>query len=326
MFSATVAARYYDHVFLSGFGFAASYYGLPDIGFISWSDMASYVQRLRLVLPQVHLLVDVDDGYADTEVACHVAALMEAVGASGIILEDQARPRKCGHYAGKQLMRLADFMEKLERVLAARRDLFVVARTDAHDAVDMLERITAFAVAGADAVLVDALPFLDTLRALQARVDRPLVCNQLAGGRSPAWSLTELGEAGAKLVLYSTPCLFAAQEAMEDSLAMLKAADGRLVQGTETRVALGECTAILNENLAWRHGRAEEARDAMSAPCVRPTAVVVGHPIDDLSHDVGSSGGWIGAGAGPRSPSPVPGRRPEACGTASRSRRPAALS
>jgi 2-methylisocitrate lyase-like PEP mutase family enzyme len=35
VFSASIAARHYDHLFLSGFGFAASHYGLPDIGFIS---------------------------------------------------------------------------------------------------------------------------------------------------------------------------------------------------------------------------------------------------------------------------------------------------
>jgi 2-methylisocitrate lyase-like PEP mutase family enzyme len=46
-------------MFLSGFGFAASYYGLPDIGFIAWPDMVSFVQRLRLAFPQQHLLVDI---------------------------------------------------------------------------------------------------------------------------------------------------------------------------------------------------------------------------------------------------------------------------
>ena len=35
MFSASVAAQHYDGMFVSGFGFAASYYGLPDIGFIA---------------------------------------------------------------------------------------------------------------------------------------------------------------------------------------------------------------------------------------------------------------------------------------------------
>ena len=77
VFSASIAAKYYDGVFISGFGFAASYYGLPDIGFIAWSDILAFVQRVRTVIPQHHLLVDIDDGYADPEVACHVVSSID---------------------------------------------------------------------------------------------------------------------------------------------------------------------------------------------------------------------------------------------------------
>src|SRR5438552_3592716 len=89
VFSASIAARYSKHLFLSGFGFAASHYGLPDIGFIAWSDMVDFVHRVRTVLPQHRLLVDIDDGYGDAEVACHVVSQLERAGASGIVLEDQ---------------------------------------------------------------------------------------------------------------------------------------------------------------------------------------------------------------------------------------------
>jgi 2-methylisocitrate lyase-like PEP mutase family enzyme len=65
MFSASVAAQHYEGLLVSGFGFAASYYGLPDIGFIAWPDMVAFVQRLRLAFPRQHLLVDIDDGYVD---------------------------------------------------------------------------------------------------------------------------------------------------------------------------------------------------------------------------------------------------------------------
>jgi len=93
VFSASIASKYYDSIFISGFGFAASYYGLPDIGFISWSDITSFVQRVRTVLPDQHILVDIDDGNADVEVACRVVSLLESLGAPGVIIEDQKRPR-----------------------------------------------------------------------------------------------------------------------------------------------------------------------------------------------------------------------------------------
>ena len=250
-FSASLAARHFDALFVSGFGFAASHYGLPDIGFISWTDIVAFVQRLRTVLPDHHLLVDIDDGYCDTEVACHVVSVLEAAGASAVVLEDQKRPRRCGHFDGKQLMDLDDYLAKLHAVLAARRDLVVIARTDSTDPDDIARRVEAFAGAGADAVLVDGLPSLDTIRSLSKRINRPFCFNQIAGGKSPPCNLSELREAGVSLVIYSTPCLFAAQAAIDQAMQTLKERDGTLAGSP---VGVRECTRILSENHA-RIGR-----------------------------------------------------------------------
>ena len=56
-------------------------------------------------------------------------------------LEDQALPKKCGHFAGKQLVSKEEMQHKLRAMLEARRDpdFFIVARTDAI-AVNGLER------------------------------------------------------------------------------------------------------------------------------------------------------------------------------------------
>jgi 2-methylisocitrate lyase-like PEP mutase family enzyme len=249
VFSSTLAGKHYDALFVSGFGFAASHYGMPDIGFITWSDMVDYVQRIRTVLPAHHILVDIDDGYCDPEVACHVVSILEASSASGVVLEDQKRPRRCGHFDGKQIMELDEYLAKLKQVLATRRDLFVIARTDSSDPADIERRVIAFAEAGADAVLVDGLKSLETVRQLSAKINRPFCFNQIAGGKSPPCTLTELKQAGVKLVIYSTPCLFAAQPAIEDALLGLKKEDGSLAS---SRIGVKECTKVLQENLARR--------------------------------------------------------------------------
>lgn len=246
-FSASVAGQHFDALFVSGFGFAASHYGLPDIGFITWTDIVNFVQRLRTVLPTHHLLVDIDDGYCDTEVACHVASVLESVGASGVVLEDQKRPRRCGHFDGKQIMELDEYLAKLRAVLAARRDLFVVARTDSSDLDDVARRVKAFAEAGADAVLVDGLKSLDTIRDLSKKVGRPFCFNQIAGGKSPPCTLGELSDAGAQLIIYSTPCLFAAQKAIDDAMVTLKARDGTLAGSP---IGVRDCTRVLSDNHA----------------------------------------------------------------------------
>ncbi|MEU9987327.1 isocitrate lyase/PEP mutase family protein [Streptomyces sp. NPDC048045] len=252
MYSASIAAEHYDGMFVSGFGFAASYYGLPDIGFIAWPDMVAFVQRLRGAFPHHHLLVDIDDGYVDPEVACHVVEGLERIGASGVILEDQKRPRRCGHADGKQVLPLDEYLEKLERVLETRNDLVVVARTDATDEHDILHRAERLAATDADVVLVDGVRSVEWIERIRKVVgDKPLLFNQIAGGKSPRLSLGELSDLGVDVAIYSTPCLFAAHEAMSSALVGLKAADGRLPQvDPASGVGVKASTTLLERNIA----------------------------------------------------------------------------
>ena len=254
MFSASVAARHYDGLFVSGFGFAASHYGLPDIGFIAWPDMVGFVQRLRLAFPRHHLLVDIDDGYADPEVACHVVGHLEAIGASGVVIEDQERPRRCGHVDGKRILPLGEYLEKLRLVLETRDELVVVARTDATEESEIMRRAEALAATDADVILVDGVRSAASLRKIQSVAGaKPLLFNQIAGGRSPRFSLGDLAELGVRMAIYSTPCLFAAQRAMEEAMTRLKRDDGRLEEGS---VGVADCLELLERNVSRHHGRA----------------------------------------------------------------------
>ena len=249
VFSASLVASRFEGIFVSGFGMAASSYGLPDVGFITWTDMLEYVGRVRTVVPETMILVDIDDGYVDTEVAAHVTSRLEAIGASGVIMEDQRRPRRCGHVDGKQVLELDEYLPKLERVLSARDDLFVVARTDASDPDEILRRVRAFEEAGADAVLVDGLSDLEFLREVSAAVRVPRMFNQIKGGKSPAVGLTRLRELGVSLVNYSTPALFAAQKAIEATLERLLVNDGDLGTLELPHAIVAECSEVLDTNL-----------------------------------------------------------------------------
>jgi len=256
MYSASVAAQNYGGMFVSGFGFAASYYGLPDIGFIAWPDMVSFVQRLRLAFPRQHLLVDIDDGYVDPEVACHVVEHLERIGASGVILEDQQRPRRCGHVSGKQILPIEQYLEKLNMVLQTRTELLVVARTDATEEREILRRAEILAATDADVLLVDGVRSVEWIRKVRAVVGgKPLLFNQIAGGLSPRLSLTELDELGVNVAIYSTPCLFAAHTAMAHALIELRANDGRLAEVKSDDVGVATSIALLEENMSRHHPR-----------------------------------------------------------------------
>jgi 2-methylisocitrate lyase-like PEP mutase family enzyme len=248
-FSATIAAKHSPNLFYSGFGFAASHYGLPDLGFIAWSDIVQAAWRIRQILPEHHLLVDIDDGYVDTPVACHVTKQLESMGVAMVMLEDQARPRRCGHYEGKVLLPLNQYMEKLRHVLAQRTKMCVLARTDA-SGPEIFERVEAISSTDADVLLVDGINSIKTLQEVRRITKKPILFNQIAGGKSPRVTRSELTAAGANLVLYSTPCLFAAQAAIDNAVKEIFADDGRLPDTIGSKaVGVSQCTEILAQNM-----------------------------------------------------------------------------
>ncbi|MFE2101917.1 isocitrate lyase/phosphoenolpyruvate mutase family protein, partial [Streptomyces sp. NPDC059468] len=143
------------------------------------------------------------------------------------------------------------FLEKLDMVLATRQDVVGVARTVASDEHDLLHRAERLAASDADVVLVDGVRSIEWIKRIREVVgDKPLLFNQIAGGKSPRLSLTELSDLGVDVAIYSTPCLFAAHEAMDSALGELKAADGRLPQvDPASGVGVKASTTLLERNI-----------------------------------------------------------------------------
>ena len=187
VFSAALAVQYFNTIFCSGYGFAASYYGLPDEGYIAWSDMVSYVGRIRSVLPpNKHIVVDIDDGYGDPKLAADVVKRLERVGASAVIIEDQRRPKKCGHLPGKEILDLDEYLVRLNSVLNARHKLFVIGRTDTAIFDDALNRIKEFKKSGVDGVLVEGIDDLSKIPEIRKTVgnDIAITINLIEGGKT----------------------------------------------------------------------------------------------------------------------------------------------
>ena len=105
-------------------------------------------------------------------------------------------------------------------------------------------------------VLVDGVRSVDWIRRIrQVTGAKPLLFNQIAGGKSPRLSLTELAALGIDVAIYSTPCLFAAHRAMETAMAELKYADGRLPAAGDSGGEIGvkEATELLARNIGRPH-------------------------------------------------------------------------
>ncbi len=99
-------------MFCSGYSYAASAYGLPDVGYVNWRDIADFSTKIRHVLPNTHILVDVDDGFGDEIVASNTVRILESNGLSAVMMEDQKRPRRCGHFEGKEILPLPEYLDQ----------------------------------------------------------------------------------------------------------------------------------------------------------------------------------------------------------------------
>jgi methylisocitrate lyase len=193
-------------IYLSGAGVANASYGLPDLGMTSAADVCEDVRRITGAT-DLPLLVDADTGWGGAfNIARSVRELARA-GAAGLHLEDQVQAKRCGHRPGKALVETREMCDRLRAAVDARpdADFQVMARTDAH-AVEgqqpAVDRALAYVDAGADLIFAEALTTLDEYRQFAQAVKVPVLANLTEFGRTPLFTVQELGSAGVQLVLY----------------------------------------------------------------------------------------------------------------------------
>ena len=119
----------FEGLYLSGAAMTASM-GLPDLGIITVDEVAFFVRQI-VRAAGLPLLVDGDTGYGEALNVMHMVRAFEEAGAGAIHIEDQLLPKKCGHLNDKKLADARDMAAKVAAAVKARRDLVVIARTDA---------------------------------------------------------------------------------------------------------------------------------------------------------------------------------------------------
>ncbi len=194
-----------ETVFIGGFGTSASLLGLPDVGFLTLTEMADAVRRMaqRVAIPVV---ADGDTGHGDLHNVVRTVREFERAGAAGILLEDQVAPKRCGHFEGKQVIPAEEMVLKLQAALEARRDpdFVIVARTDARavEGIDAaIARACRYGACGADVCFIEAPASREELERIPRGVPYPLLVNMLTGGTTPILSVAELERLGYKIVV-----------------------------------------------------------------------------------------------------------------------------
>jgi 2-methylisocitrate lyase-like PEP mutase family enzyme len=194
-------------LYVSGAAIAYTRLGRPDIGLVSMSEVVDIVGTIRDRVA-AHLVVDADTGYGNALNVGRTVRLFERAGASAIQIEDQAFPKRCGHFDDKTLVPAQEMTGKIKAALDARAcaETLLIARTDAI-AVEgferALERAALYRDAGADVLFVEA----PTTRAELARLPAafsgiPLMANMVEAGKTPTLSAAELQEQGFALVIF----------------------------------------------------------------------------------------------------------------------------
>ncbi|MBV9134759.1 MAG: isocitrate lyase/PEP mutase family protein [Chloroflexi bacterium] len=210
------AAAGFSALYCSG-GAVARSTGVPDLGLLSMTEVLA---RLREVVDASSLpvIADADTGYGNAVNVVRTVREFERVGAAAIHLEDQVSPKKCGHYAGQELISAEEMVQKLRAALDARRDMLIIARTDARGRAgvdEALRRARLYAETGVDVVFVEAPVSREEIATIAREVPAPLLINMFEGGRTPLMPADELSRLGYRVMIVPSDLQRAAIKAMQ---------------------------------------------------------------------------------------------------------------
>jgi 2-methylisocitrate lyase-like PEP mutase family enzyme len=190
--------------FISGAGISESALGLSDVGLMGLEDNLARARALADI-SGIPMQADADTGYGNAVNVYHTVRAFEKAGLSGVMIEDQVWPKRCGHMKGKDVIPFAEAVAKIKAAADARidPDYIIMSRTDTfavHGIDDVIERLNAFAEAGADLLFADALLSEDAIIKVVENISKPLCVNMGFGIRTrsttpliPAKRLEQIG-------------------------------------------------------------------------------------------------------------------------------------
>lgn len=147
-------------VYMTGFGTAAQH-GLPDLGLIGRAEMAANLERIVQSV-DVPVVADADTGYGNESSVARTVEIYARLGVAALHIEDQAWPKRCGFFEGKEVVPRAEMVAKVTAAseTSGPEGPLVIGRTDAlqpHGWDEVVARCDLMAEAGADLLFVDGV-------------------------------------------------------------------------------------------------------------------------------------------------------------------------
>lgn len=200
--------------------------GLPDLGLADLSEMtARYAQIVAAV--GVPVIADGETGFGNEQNTHRAVRALEAVGVAAIHIEDQTFPKRCGLYAGVELIEAETMVAKLTAALAARTspELVIIARTDAKEVEGMqraIDRALRYLAAGADMIFVEGLKTAADYEEAGRAIAAPKLLNAAPPGMPLPVAADRLAALGYRIAVYPADLQCAAIAAMRSCLRALK--------------------------------------------------------------------------------------------------------
>lgn len=213
----------FEGLYLSGAAMSASM-GLPDLGVITLDDVCFFMRQIARA-SALPTLVDADTGFGEALNVMHSVRCLEEAGAGAIQIEDQLLPKKCGHLSDKKLAPAADMAAKVAAASKARRNLYIVARTDALESEGLdgaIARAKLYVEAGADAIFPEALTDAEAFRRFAEEVKVPLLANMTEFGKTPFMTAQHFEQLGFAMVIWPVSALRVAAKAHDALFEMLR--------------------------------------------------------------------------------------------------------
>lgn len=222
-------------IYMTGFGATVSRLGLPDLGFMTQTEMTG-LARDMVRATSIPIIADADTGYGGVNNLHRTVEEYAQAGVAAIHLEDQLLPKKCGQLGGILLEETEANIRRLKAAVSARgtSDLVLIGRTDALGVEGLdaaIERARAYAETGVDLVFIDGVKTVAQAEAIGRALDGPKVLSIVDGNETAALTKTDIEEMGFDLVFYALTCLLSASHAVTAAL------DGLREMGTTAGLA-----------------------------------------------------------------------------------------
>lgn len=186
-----IAQEGWQLTFMSGFAASASRIGAPDLGLMSYGEVADQLRNIADAV-DIPVIGDGDTGYGNAMNVRRTVQGFARAGAASVMIEDQLAPKRCGHTPGKAVVGRDEAFDRIRAAVDLRAelresggDILILARTDArhdHGLSEAIARAETFAELGADILFVEAPQSEAEMREVCANLPGPKMANIVEGG------------------------------------------------------------------------------------------------------------------------------------------------